>query len=37
MGHMWGRLRKGVPSASVLKFAYLFPVKSILVPLLKKE
>jgi len=27
----------GVPSASVLNFASLFPVKGILVPLLKKE
>jgi len=37
MGHMWGRLLMGVPSASVLNFASLFPAKGILDPLLKKE
>jgi len=37
MGHMWGRLWMGVPSASVLIFASLFPAKGILVPLIKKE
>jgi len=37
MGHMWGRLWMGVPSASVLNFASLFPPKGILVPHLKKE
>jgi len=37
MGHMWGRLWMGVPSASVLIFASLPSPKGILVPLLKKE
>jgi len=37
MGHMWGRLWMGVPSASVLNFASLSLPKGILVPLLKKE
>jgi len=37
MGHMWGRLRMGVPSASVLIFASLFPAKGIFIPLSKKE
>jgi len=37
MGHMWGRLWMGVPSASVLNYASLFPLKGILVSLLKKE
>jgi len=37
MGHMWGRLWMGVPSASVLNFASLFPLKDILVPPLKKK
>jgi len=37
MGHMWGRIRMGVPSVSGLIFASLFPAKGILVSLLKKE
>jgi len=37
MGHLWGRLWKGVPSVSVLIFASPFPAKGILFPHLKKE